>query len=55
MEDIMFTSEEKSILRFVINQKLEIAKEISKCTVKDQKKMCKDMEKTLETILTKLK
>ena len=51
----MFTSEEKSILRFVVNQKLEIAKEISKCTIKEQKKSCIEMEKTLEEILNKIK
>jgi hypothetical protein len=50
----VFTREEKSLLRFIVGQKLEIAKEVTKCAVEKQKSQCKDIEYLLESILRKL-
>jgi hypothetical protein len=54
MEDIMFTVEEKKLLKYVLKQKLEIAKEVTKCAIKDQRKLCRQTEKVIESILQKI-
>jgi hypothetical protein len=51
---IMFTKNEKEILSFIVKQKLEVAKEITKCAVDKQKALCKETEYLLESILRKL-
>jgi hypothetical protein len=50
----LFTLEEKILLRYIIKQKLELAKEVTKVAVKNQKELCKQTEKALESILKKI-
>lgn len=52
--DYMFTAYEIGLLRFILQNKLETAKEITKVATKEHKEACKNTEHLLESILEKI-
>jgi hypothetical protein len=51
----MFTEREKKLIIFILQQKYDIAKEITRCCIKEQKENCLEVEEMLKSILEKLK
>lgn len=50
----MFTEKEKKMIKYVIGQKLELAKEVTKRVTSAYRTECKETEYILQSILQKI-